>query len=58
MLGLQDLTIFTVFSLCILSAVFCVVYGWINWNKGQEKEKEEIEEELRWEITEDKVNNI
>ena len=37
MLGLQDFNIFTVFLLCIICAIFCFVYGVVNWNKGQDK---------------------
>ena len=58
MLGLDDFIIFLVFSLCILCAIFCVVYGLFNWNKGQEKESEEIAEELVWEKTEEKFTNL
>ena len=58
MLGLQDHIIFTVFCLCFLCAVFCVAYGWVNWNKGQENEQDEMKEELLWEETEDKVNKV
>lgn len=58
MLGLQDFTIFLVFSLCILCSIFCVVYGIRNWNIGQEKESDEMAEELLWEKTEDKVNDV
>ena len=58
MLGLQDLNIVIVFSLCILCSVFCVVYGIWNWNKGQESESEERPGELLWEETEDKLNEL
>ena len=58
MLGLHDFNIFLVFSLCILCSIFCVVYGIWNWNKGQEKENDEVTEELLWEKTEDKVNDL
>lgn len=36
MLGLADFNIFLVFILCILSTIFCVVYGVINWNRGED----------------------
>ncbi|MBH1939313.1 hypothetical protein I5677_00235 [Mobilitalea sibirica] len=58
MFGLQDINIFIVLSLCIACSIFCVVYGYRNWNKGQEKEKDEMTEELLWEQTEDKINNV
>lgn len=50
MFGLHDFGIWFVYLLCILSAVACVVYGIINWNKGgngkdEEKSKKWQEEE-------------
>lgn len=56
MLGIQDFSIFLVLLLCILGAIFCVVYGVLNWNKGQEKEEDEIMEELKWQEEENKIN--
>ncbi|PKM95492.1 MAG: hypothetical protein CVU84_05345 [Firmicutes bacterium HGW-Firmicutes-1] len=58
MLGIQDFNIFLVFTLCVLCALFCVIYGVINWNKGQEKETDEINEELIWEENENKINDL
>mgnify|MGYP006276219461 CR=1 FL=1 len=57
MLGLDDPMIWLAYLLCILSALLCLVYGAINWNKGGEpiteediewarEEKEEVEEAL------------
>jgi len=38
MLGLKDFWIFSAYILCIASALVCIVYGLINWNKeDQEK---------------------
>ena len=34
MLGFGDFSIFAAYWLCILSAIACVIYGVINWNKG------------------------
>lgn len=58
MLGLKDFNIFLVFSLCIICSIFCLLYGLINWNKGHEKESDEISEELIWEKAEDKINDL
>ncbi len=57
MLGMGDFSIFLAYILCIASAVACVVYGIINWNKGKEPD-EEIQKDKDWEskdteITED-----
>lgn len=56
MLGLETPAIWLAYLLCVLSALFCVVYGIINWNKGDEEmapedlewmeEEKEVEEEL------------
>jgi hypothetical protein len=55
-LGIADPKIWSVYILCILSAVFCVIYGVINWNKGDEpihpedkkwvEDEKEVEEKL------------
>ena len=47
-LGIPDFWIWSVFLLCIASAVLCVVYGLINWNKGANIEKNQIDEEINW----------
>lgn len=36
MLGIQDPAVWSAYLLSILSVIFCVVYGVINWNKGDE----------------------
>lgn len=57
MLGIKDNWVLAAYLLSILSAVICVVYGLINWNKGDEpvkqedvewakEEKKEVEEAL------------
>lgn len=56
MFGIEDIIILMAYVLSILSAVFCVVYGILNWNKGQELEKNEIDEELKWQEKENQIN--
>ena len=48
MLGIKDPLIYSVYILSFLSAVLCIIYGIINWNKGADKEDTEIKEELSW----------
>ncbi len=55
MLGINDPWILGVYLLCILSAVLCVIYGLINWNKGEEQEAKEISEEIAWEAGEEEM---
>jgi len=55
LLGISDPWIWGVYVLSLLSALLCVSYGAINWNKGSEKEPEEIQEEIRWEDEEQEM---
>jgi hypothetical protein len=57
MLGFDDGWIFAAYLLCILSAVVCVVYGLVNWNKGGDDEALQVEEEKKWEETERKIED-
>lgn len=50
MLGLSGAGVAAAYSLSVLSAAVCVVYGVINWNRPAEaEEKAEIAEEAAWE---------
>jgi hypothetical protein len=53
MLGIDDPWILSVYLLCIFSALLCVIYGVINWNRGGEQESLEIKEEADWEAGEE-----
>ena len=55
MLGMADGWITTVYVLCLLSALLCVVYGVINWNKGGAGELP-TEEDKHWAEEEDKLD--
>jgi len=54
--GIDDHWIWSAYLPCILSAIFCVIYGMINWDRGDEKvypedvewvrDEEKAEEEL------------
>ena len=48
-LGIQDFGIISAYILCIISAIICVLYGILNWNKGGDEEQKEILEETQWE---------
>ncbi len=48
MLGLGDFGIFSAYVLCILAVVACVVYGVINWNKGDDPDEKELTKEIEW----------
>jgi hypothetical protein len=55
MLGIPDISIWGAYLLCVLSAVACVVYGLVNWNRGGENESRQIDEESRWQEQEKQV---
>ncbi len=40
MLGFSEFSILAVYVLCIASALLCIVYGVINWNKGDDEVSE------------------
>jgi len=56
MLGIEDKYVLAAYLLCIGSAALCVIYGAINWNRGEEpvepddvrwaEEEKKVEEEL------------
>lgn len=53
MFGLTDPLIYSAYILCVIGTLFCVVYGLINWNKGEEpvyrEDKEWVSEEIKTE---------
>jgi hypothetical protein len=54
-LGIDDPWIWGVYLLCILSALLCLVYGIINWNREGELEAVEIRETAAWEEKEEEM---
>lgn len=56
MLGIDDSYVLLAYLLCLLSALLCVIYGLVAWNRGEEaiseedvrwaEEEKEVEEEL------------
>jgi hypothetical protein len=56
MLGLGDFWVSSVFILLILSTLLCIVYGAINWNKG-EKEEEAVVEDVKWKKEEKEIED-
>ena len=37
MFGIDDPQVWLAYLACLLSTGFCVVYGMVNWNKGDEE---------------------
>ena len=54
-LGIDDPWIWGVYLLCIISALLCVIYGIVNWNREGELEASEIKEEAAWEEREEEM---
>lgn len=48
MFGINDFGIALVYTLCVLSALLCLVYGIINWNRGDPDAKD-ISKTTHWE---------
>lgn len=55
MLGIDDPWIWGVYLLCILSALLCLIYGVVNWNREGEQEAIEVKEEEAWEESEEEM---
>lgn len=51
MLGLNVPAIWSAYLLCILSALLCIIYGAINWNKGDDPV---YPEDKKW-VTDEKI---
>jgi hypothetical protein len=52
MLGIEDKYVWIAYLLCIASTLLCIVYGALNWNKGDEAVKQE---DILWAAEEDRV---
>ncbi len=55
MLGIDDPWIWGVYLLCILSALLCLIYGMVNWNREGELEALEVKAEEAWEESEEEM---
>jgi len=55
MLGLDGISVFLAYVGSILSALLCVIYGIVNWNKPAAGEEKEVAEEAKWEKEEIKI---
>ncbi len=52
MLGIEDKWVLLAYLLCILSTILCVVYGIVNWNRGDETVEPA---DVRWAAEQDKA---
>jgi hypothetical protein len=54
MLGIENTWVALAYLLCLASAALCLVYGWRNWNRGDETVQEE---DVHWAAEEDKAED-
>jgi hypothetical protein len=54
MLGIEDKYVALAYVLCVASTLLCVIYGIMNWNKGDEEVKAE---DIKWAQEEKKVED-
>ncbi|NLF31717.1 MAG: hypothetical protein GX591_12615 [Planctomycetes bacterium] len=52
LLGIEGPAVWLAYLLCILSTLLCIVYGLLNWNKGDEPLRDE---DVKWAAEEKKV---
>lgn len=55
MFGISDPGIYMAYLLVFLCVIFAIVFGIVNWNKGQETDEEAIETDLKWEAKDEKI---
>lgn len=56
MFGLEDTAVAAAYGLSLVSALLCAAYGIINWNRGNDREEEQIREELAWQAEETQID--
>jgi hypothetical protein len=54
MLGIEDPIVLLAYVLCIASSLLCLVYGIVNWNKGDDTVRPE---DVKWVAEEKQADN-
>jgi len=57
MFGIEDPVIFIGYLLTVLSLLLCIVYGAVNWNKGDDPEGDELETDVHWVEKEEEIES-
>lgn len=52
MFGIEDKGVLAAYLLCIASAILCIGYGIVNWNRGDDSVEPD---DLKWAAEEQKV---
>ena len=55
MLGIEDKGVLAAYLLCLVSASLCVVYGVLNWNRGDEPVEPD---DVKWVDKEKEANQV
>lgn len=55
LLGIEDKYVAAAYILCVASAILCVIYGLVMWNRGGEEAQGQQAEDVRWAKEEKKV---
>lgn len=53
-MGISDAQIWLAYVFCIIATIVCVVYGVMNWNKGQ---TDATEDDKKWAVEEEKIEH-
>lgn len=57
MLGIDDFWIYIAYLLTVVVVIICVIYGIVNWNKGDKESAEELASDLAWLEHETEIND-
>lgn len=57
MFGIEDPVIYIGYLLTVLSLLLCVIYGAINWNKGDDPEESTLETDVKWVEKEEEIKS-
>ena len=57
MLVIEDPVIYIGYLLTVLSLLLCVIYGAINWNKGDDPEESVLETDVKWVEKEEEIQS-
>ncbi len=57
MFGIEDPVIYIGYLLTVLSLLLCVIYGAINWNKGDDPKESALETDVKWVEKEEEIQS-
>ncbi len=57
LLGIPDAGIWLAYLLCAASTLLCIIYGIINWNKGEDADEGASKKNIEWEKKEQEIDS-